>query len=122
MIRIAVLALAAVLLSAVAALARDQSVASIHIADRIGCKKWDTLTRLYGFLRDGDEAAARRLFADAARRGGCIRFRAGERVYLTEIGMWRGSVRLRIKGDPVQYWCVLLGKPAGERGELLAIE
>jgi hypothetical protein len=87
----------------------QEPVPAIHVAARIACRQWPVLEHIFRYAGAGDEEAANALFNKSVRRDGCIRFRAGDRVYISDRRhSWR-QLRLRREGDPVEYWAVVLG-------------
>jgi hypothetical protein len=62
------------------------------------------------YVRIGDQAAARLLMRTSVANGNCILFRSGQWVYVTDIGFFTNSVKVRKPGAVVEYWGVLVGK------------
>lgn len=104
------------------AAAAETAPATIRIAERIGCTRFAVLERIFRYARDGDAAAAGALFKAQARRGRCVRFRPGERVYVTGTGQSSHQVRLHPAGRPAEYWVVVLGAAQHRAREVAEVE
>jgi hypothetical protein len=83
--------------------------ADVPIALGLVCQDWDTLSKIYEYMQAGDKEAAERLTLSAFLTGGCTELRAGEQIYVVDIGPWTHSVKVRPKGHTVEFWGILVG-------------
>jgi hypothetical protein len=74
----------------------------IVAAKTLACRDWDSVTRLYDYLENGDK---RRFLIEAHKAvvsGSCSVFESGEAVYISEVGV--SSAKLRRRNETVEYW------------------
>src|SRR5947207_11298014 len=106
MARLACGAAALLLLTSTAAPAAQKQLAdgTLAIAGYVGCRDWDTLTKILDYSRAGDEVAAKKLLMSAAMLGECTLFHAGQKVYVTDAGGFTHSIKVRPAGSTLEFW------------------
>jgi len=72
----------------------------------IGCTDKSYFNKLVDYAVQGDDAAFKRACAAGLLAGVCTQFIVGEKVYLADVSIWSGLVKLRRPGEIKEYWTV----------------
>ena len=73
-------------------------------SDRLGCKSREYFEKLFRYVADGDKEAAKKAYMAGLLSGECTSFKKGEQVFTTDTAIFSGLVKLRRKGETVEYW------------------
>lgn len=66
----------------------------------LGCSDREVFDRLVGFAVDGDNEA----FNALMRSSDCVPLRKGEEVFLEDVPLLSGAIKVRRKGEVAGYW------------------
>lgn len=79
-----------------------------RIADHhyFGCQSEDFFGKLISYIVDGDREAFRDALAAAVLLGECTLFEKGETVYVVDTRIFSGRVKVRRRGETLEYWSV----------------
>lgn len=69
-----------------------------------GCTDRKYLDKLLGLVAEGDVEAFQKAYIAGRVAGICTMFETGEVVYLRDVGLFSGVVRVRRKGETREYW------------------
>jgi hypothetical protein len=70
------------------------------------CRDRETLDRVHRVLMSGDREAWKKLALEIALTGRCIAIEKGETVFGSVESVWSGVLRIRRKGDTVEYLAI----------------
>jgi hypothetical protein len=71
---------------------------------RIGCTNREDYERLVGYVAQEDEQAFKQAVGVGIVCGTTTIFQAGEVVYITDTAVFSGLVKVRRKGETLEYW------------------
>lgn len=74
------------------------------VIQHFGCRDSGIYQRVVSYVAQGHVEAGTRLLAAETLRGQCLQFEAGERVYLADVGISSGLVKIRKPGNPLEVW------------------
>ncbi len=74
------------------------------LKDNIGCTDKEYFYKMVGYAVEKDYEAFEKAFAMGTLAGICTTFKKGETVYLTDVAMFKGLIKLRRKGEVEEYW------------------
>jgi hypothetical protein len=74
--------------------------------DYFGCIDKERHNSLLSMLVQKDEKAFASALARALNSGACVRFPQGRKVFLQDVEITSGLVRLRMEGQEASYWAV----------------
>ena len=69
-----------------------------------GCQDRSSFSRVSRYFHQKDFIAYRKALAVGQRTGDCTTFKNGEEVFLADTAILSGLVKLRRKGEVVEYW------------------
>lgn len=69
-----------------------------------GCTDREYVDKLFGFVVDQDKEAFMRAISAGIATGHCTTFKVGEPVFLADTAIMSGLVKLRRKGETIEYW------------------
>jgi hypothetical protein len=73
----------------------------------IGCISRDDYDKLTAYVVQGDREAFGRLLTEGLSTGRCVEFKKGETVYVMDVGVMSGAVKVRRKGETQEYWTAI---------------
>ncbi len=69
-----------------------------------GCTDREYFSKLIGYAAQNDTQAFSQALAAGILRGVCTRFTSGEEVFIADTAVFSGLVKVRRKGETVEYW------------------
>ena len=72
-----------------------------------GCTDLDYHKKLTNYAIQRDMEAFTKNLTDGLLLGKCTLFKAGEEVFLVDTALSPGLIKLRRKGDTVEYWTII---------------
>ena len=72
-----------------------------------GCTDREYVDKLIGFVVDQDKEAFMSAISAGIATGRCTTFKVGESVFLADTAIMSGLVKLRRKGETVEYWTAM---------------
>ncbi len=72
-----------------------------------GCVTRELREKIGLYHIDGDKQAFKDAMLAALQSGTCTVFKSGEEVYVTDTAIFSGMVKVRRKGQTVEYWTSL---------------
>ena len=75
--------------------------------NHFGCTSKESYQKLLGFVVDHDKAAFEQGLSAGISTGLCTVFHSGEAVSLSDTAVFSGIVKLRRKGETVEYWTTM---------------
>lgn len=75
--------------------------------NHFGCTSKEYHKKLLGFVVDHDKAAFEQGLSAGISTGLCTVFHSGEAVFLSDTAVFSGLVKLRRKGESLEYWTAM---------------
>lgn len=70
----------------------------------IGCRSKETFEKMIQYAVQRDNEAFKRMLAAGLFTGECTTLTSGETVYVVETAVLKGMVKIRRKGEIIEYW------------------
>ncbi|MBU9260277.1 hypothetical protein LGM85_01190 [Burkholderia multivorans] len=70
----------------------------------LGCDTEDRFGKIMSYSISGDTAAFKKAAVAAINAGSCTLFRTGQTVYLSDVKILGGTVKVRRDGETEEYW------------------
>jgi hypothetical protein len=86
-----------------AASAADDSKKTV-LKKAVACRDRYTYSRYIRIVMDRDEEAFQRFLARALTTHECVVLQAGQTVYMEDVAMFSGVMKVRPRGEDVGYW------------------
>jgi len=69
-----------------------------------GCKSQSQFERIFSYLVQGDKKAWNKAMIDALLSDNCTYLTTGEEVFIRDIAIFSGMIKIRLKGSLDEYW------------------
>jgi len=69
-----------------------------------GCKNREYRDKITNYIVQGDKQAFMKALGSGVASGECILFDAGEEVFVTDTAILSGLLKVRRKGQTIEYW------------------
>jgi hypothetical protein len=82
----------------------QQGPPMVELDGFIACQHRDTLDKILEYNRAGDKEAVFKLKFPAFLAKECIGLKRGQVIFITDYSIWRGTIKLRPRGDIAEFW------------------